>query len=244
MSYETCVLAKSHRATYSPSFSNKSVIPFELIHSDVWGPSRELTTLGMRYFVLFIDDCTRLTWATLLKTNDEVFPAFQAFHTLIQTQYNSTIKVLRSDNGGEYVNHAFQEFFKIMALSTKPRVHKHQNKMECLKEKTVIYLIWLVPFSLVLICLSIFGAMLYKPFPISSIVSHLVSFREKIPFKVLASHGSVLSFHNLPTCVFGCVAFVHILKNQKSKLNARALKCVFVGYGGYQKGYKCYHPPT
>ena len=109
---ETCVLAKSHRATYSPSFSNKSIIPFELIHSDVWGPSREPTGLGMRYFVLFIDDCTRLTWVALLKTKDEVFPAFQAFHTLIQTQYNSTIKVLRSDNGGEYVNHAFQEFFQ------------------------------------------------------------------------------------------------------------------------------------
>ncbi|KAM7531145.1 hypothetical protein LguiB_034555 [Lonicera macranthoides] len=58
---ETCVLAKSHCATYSPSFSNKSIIPFELIHSDVWGPSKESTISGMRYFVLFIDDCTRLS---------------------------------------------------------------------------------------------------------------------------------------------------------------------------------------
>lgn len=33
--YETCVLAKSHRATYSPTNSNKSVIPFELICFDV-----------------------------------------------------------------------------------------------------------------------------------------------------------------------------------------------------------------
>ncbi|PRQ49627.1 putative RNA-directed DNA polymerase [Rosa chinensis] len=46
---ETYVLAKSHRATYSPRVSNKSVIPFELIHSDVWGPSREPTVSGMRY---------------------------------------------------------------------------------------------------------------------------------------------------------------------------------------------------
>ena len=58
---ETCVLAKSHRVTYSLSIFNKSVIPFELIHSDVWRPSRELTVSGMRYFMLFIDDCTRLS---------------------------------------------------------------------------------------------------------------------------------------------------------------------------------------
>lgn len=63
---ETCVLAKSHGATYSSITSNKSVIHFELIHSYVWGPFRELTISCMRYFVLFIDDCTRLSWIALL----------------------------------------------------------------------------------------------------------------------------------------------------------------------------------
>lgn len=33
-------------------------------------------------------------------------------------------------------------------------------------------------------------------------------------------------------------------QNQRSKLDARALKCVFIGYGTHQKRYKCYHPPT
>ena len=67
----------------------------------------------------------------------------------------------------------------------------------------------------------------------------------KVPFEVLASYVSLSSFHNLPARVFGCVAFVHIPKSQRSsKLDARAIKCVFVGYGSHQKGYKCYHPPT
>ncbi|KAK9924400.1 hypothetical protein M0R45_032769 [Rubus argutus] len=80
--------------------------------------------------------------------------------------------------------------------------------------------------------------------------SHLINrlpssvLQGKIPLEVLASHVSLPSFHNLPARVFGCIAFVHIPQNQRSKLDARALKCVFVGYGGYQKGYKCYHPPT
>ncbi|PRQ29721.1 putative RNA-directed DNA polymerase [Rosa chinensis] len=130
---ETCVLAKSHRATYSPRMSNKSVIPFELIHSDVWGPSREPTVSGMRYFVLFIDDCTRLSWVALLKTKDEVFPAFQTFRTLVQTQYHSTIKVLHSDNGGEYVNHVFQKFFNthgIVHQTTCPQTPEQNGVSE------------------------------------------------------------------------------------------------------------------
>ena len=73
---ETCVLAKCHRATYSPSISNKSILSFELIHSDVWGHSRESTISGMKYFVLFINDCIRLLWVVLLKTKDKVFLAF------------------------------------------------------------------------------------------------------------------------------------------------------------------------
>ena len=96
---ETCVLGKSHRSTYSPS-KFKSTIPFELIHSDVWGPSKESTISRMRYYVSFIDDYTRLSWIVLLKTKNEVFPAFQTFYTTVKTQYNATIRVLRSNNGG------------------------------------------------------------------------------------------------------------------------------------------------
>ena len=49
---------------------------------------------------------------------------------------------------------------------------------------------------------------------------------------------------NLPPHVFGCVAFVHFHKRQRNKLTPRALRCVFLGYAAYQKGYRCYHPPS
>ena len=49
---------------------------------------------------------------------------------------------------------------------------------------------------------------------------------------------------NLPPHVFGCVAFVHLHKHQRNKLTPRALRCVFLGYATYQKGYRCCHPPS
>ncbi|PRQ17544.1 putative RNA-directed DNA polymerase [Rosa chinensis] len=241
---ETCVLAKSHRATYPPSFSNKSVIPFELIHSDVWGPSREPTVSGMRYFVLFIDDCTRLSWVALLRTKDEVFPAFQTFRTLVQTQYNSTIRVLRSDNGGEYVNHFFKDFFQthgIVHQTTCPQTPE-QNGVSERKNRHLLDMARAILFSAHMPKYLWGDAVQASSHLINRLPSSVL--QGKIPFEVLASHVSLPSFHNLPARVFGCVAFVHVPKNQRSKLDARAIKCVFVGYGGYQKGYKCYHPPT
>jgi hypothetical protein len=101
---DTCILAKSHRATY-PLSINKSDTPFALIHSDVRGPSPVSIVSGVHWFVTIVDDCTRMTWLCLLKHKDEVFGVFRSFRSLIQTQISAQIQILCSDNGGEYVNH-------------------------------------------------------------------------------------------------------------------------------------------
>ena len=44
--------------------------------------------------------------------------------------------------------------------------------------------------------------------------------------------------------VFGCSVFVHIPKHERTKLSPCAIKCVFVGYGNSQKGYRCFDPKT
>ncbi|XP_026444132.1 LRR receptor-like serine/threonine-protein kinase FLS2 [Papaver somniferum] len=64
------------------------------------------------------------------------------------------------------------------------------------------------------------------------------------PHQALAEAVVAPTIPNLPPHVFGCVAYVHMHKNQRDKLAPRALKCIFVGYATTKKGYRCYHPPT
>ena len=139
---ETCVLAKSHRVSYPSSLHNKSTMPFELIHSDVWGPSQVPTLFGMRWFVPFIDDCTRLTWVVLLKHKSAVFSAFLAFHALIQTQYNGHIKVFRLIMMVNLLIMISLTFFTLRVLFTKPLVLRHLSRMVCLKVRIVTSWIW------------------------------------------------------------------------------------------------------
>ncbi|KAJ9707195.1 hypothetical protein PVL29_002269 [Vitis rotundifolia] len=98
---DICELAKSHHTSFS-LILNKSLLPFMVIHSDVWGPSKVPTLSRSCWLVTFIDDCTRMTWLCLMKTKDEVNLLFQKFHKMIGTQYNAKVRVLHSDNGGEY----------------------------------------------------------------------------------------------------------------------------------------------
>ncbi|KAA0042054.1 myosin-9 isoform X2 [Cucumis melo var. makuwa] len=68
--------AKQHRVSF-PSQPYKPTQPFNLIHSDVWGPSKVTTSSKKRWFVTFIDDHTRLTWVYLITDKSE-FRAFTA----------------------------------------------------------------------------------------------------------------------------------------------------------------------
>ncbi|XP_071695345.1 uncharacterized protein [Rutidosis leptorrhynchoides] len=100
---ETCILAKSHQNSFKTS-NTRTECPFALIHSHVWGPARVNGGHNFRYFLLFIDDCTRMTWTYFLTNKSEVFDKFTTFSNMIQTQFQSKIQVLRSDNGGEFFN--------------------------------------------------------------------------------------------------------------------------------------------
>jgi len=57
---------------------------------------------GCVYYVSFIDDFSRKTSIYFLKSKGKVFTKFKEFNTLIENIYEKKIKVLRSDNGGEF----------------------------------------------------------------------------------------------------------------------------------------------
>ncbi|KAI5440617.1 hypothetical protein KIW84_010192 [Lathyrus oleraceus] len=66
----------------------------------------------------------------------------------------------------------------------------------------------------------------------------------KTPLQTLSTFVSLPTIQMLPPRVFGCDAFVHLHKNQRTKLDPCAIRCLFLGYGVHQKGYRCYDPIT
>ena len=96
---KTCVLAKSHKHLYFPSITH-SIASCALIHSDVWGPAPNFTSHNFFYYVLFVDDCTRMSWVYFLKHKSEVFSVFVTFYNMLKTQFHATPQILRFENGG------------------------------------------------------------------------------------------------------------------------------------------------
>jgi hypothetical protein len=104
-----CALGKYSKTAF-PGSDNRSKGILDLIHSDVCGSMSVVSLSGYHYYVTFIDDFSRKTWIYFMKTKDEVFSRFQEFKALVENQTGRKIKVLRSDNGGEYTSNDFKSF--------------------------------------------------------------------------------------------------------------------------------------
>lgn len=83
---------------------NKSVAsPFTLVHFDIWGPSCVKSTLGYYYFITFIDDFSQCTWLFLMKNHLDVFLIFQDFYAEFKNQFDTSIKILHTNNARKYL---------------------------------------------------------------------------------------------------------------------------------------------
>jgi hypothetical protein len=104
-----CTLGKYTKTAF-PSSDSRAAGILDLIHSDVCGPMSSASLTGSLYYVVFIDDFSQKSWIFFMKTKGQVFSRFQEFKALVENQTGKKIRVLRSDNGGEYTSKEFMDF--------------------------------------------------------------------------------------------------------------------------------------
>lgn len=104
-----CALGKYTKTVFSSNDSKVTRI-LDLVHSDVCGPISSVSLSGYEYYVTFIDDSSKKTWIYFKKTKSQVFNRFQEFKAQVENQTGRKIKVLRSNNGGEYTSNDFKHF--------------------------------------------------------------------------------------------------------------------------------------
>ena len=80
--YEKDRLCKAcqHGKQTKKSFKSKNIVstsrPLQLLHMDLFGPSRTASFGGKYYCLVIVDDFSRYTWVMFLTTKDEAFPFF------------------------------------------------------------------------------------------------------------------------------------------------------------------------
>lgn len=98
-----CSISKQKRLPF-PQSQFLSSNAFELIHLDLWSSDKVVSPLGVHYILPIVNDNNRATWTFLLHQKSETFHTVSIFLQLV-TQYQAQVKLIRTVNGSEFVNH-------------------------------------------------------------------------------------------------------------------------------------------
>ena len=237
---EGCMLGKQHRQPFPSGKTWRAKKPLELVHTDVCGAMRTPSNDQNRYFILFIDDFTRMTWVYFMQQKSQVFDIFKKFKSRVEKQSGHYIKTIRSDRGKEYTSNEFNKFCEDEGMEHQLTVGyaPEQNGVSERKNRTVME--------------AARAMLLEKGLPKrfwAEAVSTAVYLLNRCPTKAVQNKTPIEAWSGRkPSAkhlkVFGCICYSHIPKEKRGKLDEKTEKGIFLGYSTQSKGYRVYSLET
>ncbi|GJX16570.1 putative RNA-directed DNA polymerase [Tanacetum coccineum] len=206
---DTCNKAKQTREPFSLS-DHKSTKIRQLVHLDVWGPYKITSRDGFRYFLTVVDDYSRAVWTYMLKGKDDVYDSIVNFVNMLSNQFETNVKVFRSDNGSEFVNNRLQSLFNEKGIlhQTSCVYTPQQNGITKRKHRHLLNVARSLMFQGELPLYLWSECILTAMYLINRTPSSVLS--SKSPFYLVYGHDPSLSHLR----VFGCLCYATILNNQ------------------------------
>ena len=233
----SCHIEKSSNL-HLPSSNYKSTHFLDLLFCDVWGPTPITSSDGHNYFLLCVDDFSRYMWIFPLKHKYDVYNVFKQFMIVIERQFNTKVKSVQTDWGGEFRN--LSPFFTSLGILHRlscphtsaqngvvERRHRHvvETGLTLLSQSGVPSKFWHFAYDTAVFLIN------RMPSRNSSTTS---------PFEYIFKRKPDYSFLR----VFGSQCFPHLRPYNKHKMDFRSIPCVFLGYSPFHYGYRCLDPAT
>ncbi len=235
---EACEKGKATRRAIPKKTAKRETEILATVHSDVCGPMPNATWGGKRYVLTFVDDATRKAFVYLMKQKGEVFEIFKAWRASVERETGRQLKVLHSDNGGEYLTDQLAVDLKVEGTHhkrTNPGTPQENGVAERFNR------------TLVEMGRTILIAAGAPTQAWGEALTTACYLRNRAPTSALQGvvpQGAWAGFkptvkHLKP---FGCVAYVYIPAEKRNKFDPKAWKGGMMGYAEDRKAYRVYDP--
>ncbi|KAG7203935.1 hypothetical protein KM043_017093 [Ampulex compressa] len=225
---ESCQFGKQHKLPFNKEASTDRHQLRGMFHSDVCGPMSVQSLGDERYFVLFKDDASGYRRVSFIRHKSDVFDKFKDFQKMITNKFGHSMKVLRADNGREYGSKEFRRYLasKGILLESTILYMPQQNGKSKRDNRTLVESARLMLKAKQLsisLCAEAVNTITYilNQIPYSQTKS-------TTPYEIWTGSKPDLSHAR----IFGSEAFVHVPKELRDKLDAKAKRMLLVGYKG------------
>ena len=228
-----CVRSKQTRNKF-PDSINKADDSFDLIHCDLWGPYREQSLSGARYFLTIVDDHSRAVWTFLLLEKKEAPTALKTFISFVERQFHKRVRMIRSDNGSEFI--CLKQFFADHGISHQTSCVEtpQQNGRVERKHRHILNVARALLFQASLPIRFWGESVLAATYLINRTPSKILA--NKTPYEILFRKPP--SFDHLRT--FGTLCYAKRISRGSDKFQERSVRCLFIGYPVGKKAWLMY----
>lgn len=233
---EPCALGKQTRLPFTTPSNRQTTQQLELVHTDLCGPLPCISLGGSLYFATFIDEFSNFVVVKMLKSKDEAITAFTTYKSWAENQTGKKMKALRSDGGGEFTSNNFHQLLAsngIQREQTVARSPQQNGKAERMNR------------ILLDMARCMMLAMKISPRLWAEAISTAAYLRNRSPSSTLKNATPFQVFTGKePTFthirIFGSLVYYHVAAEHRTKLQAKSLPGVFVGYSPEAKAYRVF----
>ena len=244
MKCESCIMGKMHRVRFEDHMheADKAEDIMDRWHADLWGPmidkdKNEIESLGgNRYGLRVVDEKSRKKFLIGLKTKDEACQKLIELHKEKVIETGKPLKEFHSDGGGEFSSQILLKYFKANGVrvtkSTKntPQNNSIPERAHRTNGEGMLAALYTsgLPLSFWL------EAATAKVYVENKCIS--AENPTKTPDEIWT--GKVPSVKRIR--VWGCDCYVHVQKEERTKLEMKARKGILVGYSESQSAYRIF----
>ncbi|SRR5258706_694648 len=234
---EDCMAGKlSHAPHVRPAAHAKH--PLNWVFMDVHGPIPTKSHCGNCYWVSFINDHSQFPAIYFISRKSEVFGAFKHYRVWAENVTGRKISILCDDKGGEYMSTELDKYLTDAGICQEHLIRDTPQQLgitewlNCTLDEGIMTLLAQSGLS----CIWWEDA-----------THHFLYGRMRLPTLVTmpsTSHdlfyGKRGSIEHL--CPFGCLAYVHLQKDQCSVFQSHTVQCILIGYLVDYKGWWFWDP--
>ena len=230
-----CDLGKMTNHPYKAIGSRSHQI-LELVHTDLCGPMKKPSLSGARYFMIFVDDFSRKTFVYFLRHKSDAQSTIKEFIVHVERQTGQKVKMIKSDNGGEYksrslanylLGHGISHNFAVPYTPQQNGTAERTNRIVIEKARCMLLDAGMP---------SWFWADAVSTAVYQRNITPSTTIKMKTPNGVFFNRKVYVGHLK----VFGCKAQVYVPGKIRQKWDPTSKSCVFIGYTSSHRNYRFY----